>query len=153
MDFSFDKDLEEMLNKLSSSSVPQWGKMQVVEMLEHLRQGIELSMRDEDRQLLIPEEKVASYQRFLISDKPFMRHAPKPSDYDRYAQAGLSSDIDAAKERLRQAVAKLQEFYTNNPGFSAVHPNFGRLDVSLWLALHKKHFMHHFSQFGLMDFA
>lgn len=153
MDFSFEKDLDTYLTQLRANSQPRWGQMGVVEMLEHLRQGVEMSMESTERALVIPEEKISSYQRFLQSEKPFMRHAPKPADYNKYAEKVEGEDIELAKIRLKEAVVKLHNFYKENPEFTAVHPNFGRLDVPLWLALHKKHFLHHFSQFGLLEFA
>lgn len=153
MENFFNRELPEYLKQLSEESRPLWGSMNVYQMLDHLRQGVDLSLDPAERELLIPEEKVPSYQQFLLSDRPFKRSATKPKEYALYAKEGEIENLEQLKVDLLAAVLRMQVFFEKNPDFASIHPYFGLLDGNLWMHLHKKHFKHHLSQFGLFEFA
>ena len=65
----------------------------------------------------------------------------KPIDFE--------GDFEALKVNLLKAIVKMQVHFEKYPEHKAGHPNFGMLDVELWNYLHKKHILHHFTQFGI----
>jgi oxepin-CoA hydrolase/3-oxo-5,6-dehydrosuberyl-CoA semialdehyde dehydrogenase len=147
----FKEEVPSLLADLQSDSKAAWGRMDVCDMLVHLEGGLKLSMIDEERSLLIPEDKVERYQAFLRSDKSFPANQPKPDEYKNYEPSAES--FMSARKSLLKTLSEFLLFLEKNPDFSTIHPNFGRLDGTLWLNLHRKHFRHHFAQFGLIELS
>lgn len=144
----FTVQVPEILNKLNEDKNPAWGSMTALEMLEHLRVAIEMCLYDSPRNITTPEEKVETYKHFLMSEKPFMQNAPKPAEFDAYPKK--NGDIKRRKLELLKALVKMLRHFEKDPEFSSIHPIFGRLNVEEWTQLHRKHFNHHFTQFGLV---
>lgn len=146
----FMKEVPEMLKNLQADSQAQWGSMTASEMLDHLRRGIELSLRsDIPIEILTPAEKLDSFQNFLKGDRLFIKGSPEPKEFaliDSY-----EGDFEALKMNLMKSLVKMQVHFENNPEHLASHPNFGELGPELWLHLHRKHVLHHFTQFGITN--
>jgi hypothetical protein len=138
-----------ILSKLDLSSVPAWGSMSAQRMVEHLTDGINMSMGKGDFNLEIPEDRVSKMVLFLESDKPMAQNIQvtfaKPDTLLR------NSDLDEAIDEFTLAWVDFEELYENNPDFTALHPYYGNLTYELWKRLHSKHFTHHFNQFGLIE--
>lgn len=141
-------DLPQIIEPLSEDKTPEWGEMTSLEMLEHLRVAVEMCLDDSPREITTPEERLEAYRRFLMSEKPFIENAPKPKEFDDYPKK--NGDINERKMELIKAVKKMINHFESHPEFSSIHPSFGRLNVNEWKHLHKKHFTHHFTQFGLV---
>ena len=144
-------DLSEFLTyleKLSPDSKPSWGNMSAQRMVEHLSDGINMSMGIGDFELEIPEDRIAKMQLFLESDKPMAQNIQvsfaKPDAPLRNA------DLDDAIDEFTLAWVDFEELYENQLEFTALHPYYGILDFEQWKRLHSKHFTHHFNQFGLI---
>lgn len=145
-------DLSEFLTyleKLSSESKPSWGNMSAQRMVEHLTDGINMSMGIGDFELEIPEDRIAKMQLFLESDKPMAQNiqvsfAPPNTPL-------RNSDLDAAIDEFTLAWVDFEELYENEPTSSAMHPFYGILNFDQWKRLHSKHFTHHFQQFDLIQ--
>lgn len=145
----FKEEVPVLLAALQPNGRAAWGTMNPIEMLAHLDAGLRISMEDVERPILIPEDKIDRYQAFLRSDKSFPPGSPKPKEYAQYELSFES--LEAAKQQLIQSLQNFLQFWEDHPNFSSVHPNFGRLDKRHWMHLHRKHFRHHFVQFGLME--
>lgn len=143
-------ELPALLCELQVNTKPAWGRMSATEMLVHIEAGLLMSSIDEERELLIPEEKAERYQAWLRSSKPFPEGSQKPAEFLKYETA--IADFEEAKERFKKTLKEFLEFMEAHPDFSSIHPNFGRLDVRTWLHLHRKHFRHHLKQFGLINY-
>lgn len=137
-----------VLSKLEDSSIPSWGKMSAQRMVEHLTDGINMSMGNGDFQLEIPEDRVMKMVEFLDSDKPMAQNIQvsfaKPDTPHR------NVDLDEAIDEFTLAWVDFEELYENQPDFLALHPYYGNLNFEHWKRLHSKHFTHHFNQFGLI---
>lgn len=144
----FTEELPSIIKSLKEEDNPSWGEMSSLEMLEHLRVAIEMCLDDIPREITTPEEKLEAFRRFLMSEKPFMQNAPKPAAFNDYPEK--NGDINKRKMELLKAVVKMMAHFERYPEFSSIHPSFGRLNVDQWKQLHKKHFTHHFTQFGLV---
>jgi hypothetical protein len=144
-------DLESFLNilsKLEKSSTPSWGSMSAQRMVEHLTDGINMSMGNGNYELEIPEDRVTKMVLFLESDKPMAQNIQvsfaKPDTPLRNA------DLEEAIDEFTLAWVDFEELNENQPDFTAIHPYYGNLNFEQWKRLHSKHFTHHFIQFGLL---
>lgn len=137
-----------VLSKLEETSRPKWGNMSAQRMVEHLTDGINMSMGIGDFQLEIPEDRVSKMVQFLDSDKPMAQNIQvsfaKPDTPLR------NVDLEEAIDEFTLAWVDFEELYENQPDFSALHPYYGNLNFEQWKRLHSKHFTHHFNQFGII---
>jgi oxepin-CoA hydrolase/3-oxo-5,6-dehydrosuberyl-CoA semialdehyde dehydrogenase len=60
------------------------------------------------------------------------------------------ADLDTAKAALIQAYDDFHSFFKENPEATTKNAVFGELNYFEWKLLNRKHFMHHFEQFGLL---
>jgi len=66
------KEFISLLERIPFDKTPEWGSMTVQQMIEHFADVFRLaSGKFPNRKLVIPEEKLAASQAFLMSDKPF----------------------------------------------------------------------------------
>lgn len=137
------------LSRLKPTQQPAWGQMSPVQLLDHLRASMVLSTRDEPRELSVPESKLPAMRAFLFSDKPMPRAAPKPDIFSTEERPD-ATDFAATRQQVEDARQMMLAQFDEQPDFSSVHPNFGRLDVAGWLRMHHKHFYHHLQQYGLL---
>ena len=147
-----ESDLESflsILNKIEVSSKPLWGAMHAQRMVEHLSDGVNMSMGKGDFQLEIPEDRVAKMVQFLDSDKPMAQNIQV--SFAKADTALRNLDLEEAIDEFTLAWVDFEEFYENNPDFTALHPYYGNLNFEQWKRLHSKHFTHHFNQFGLIE--
>ncbi len=134
------------LNKLTPGTRPEWGKMDVGQMLAHLNVQFEMAYSD-----LHP--KATGIKKFLltlfvkngvVNEKPY----PKNS---RTAPAFIQisgKDFNLEKERLIDFINKTQklgeEHFEGKESLS-----FGVLTPREWNNSFVKHIDHHFKQFGV----
>ena len=142
------KDASAALAKLEANPKPEWGSMSAEEMVEHLIAAVKISLDDVPRKITTPEEKLEPFKKFLMSDRSFARDLPKPKEFDDYQ--AKNGDIKAKKTELLKCVKEMLQYFEKHPNHSSIHTSFGRLNVEEWKHLHKKHFTHHFQQFGLL---
>lgn len=135
------------LNKLAENQSPNWGNMTAIGMVEHLTDMIYMSMGNSEDKLLIPEEKIESMQRFLLSDKPMAKNVEVP--FAPKERNHRNDEIELAIDEFVDAYLAFQEYYSENPEQKNLHPYYGYLDKGLWERLHSKHFSHHFEQFNI----
>ena len=137
-----------LLEKLSIHTKPNWGNMSAQRMVEHLTDGIKMSMGEGDFKLEIPEDRVSKMVLFLDSDKPMAQNIQV--SFALPETPLRNTDLDEAIDEFTLTWVDFEELYENNPDFKALHPYYGNLNYEQWLRLHSKHFTHHFSQFGLI---
>jgi len=143
-------DLPEILvrlNKLSPSTTPLWGTFTAQQMVEHLIDGLSMSIGKLKIPLEVSLERAEKSKQFLYSDAPF-GHDIKVNFVDinnpmRY------DDLDLAIDELSLAFLAFTEYNEVNPDQLHLHPYFGLLTHEEWRLLHQKHFTHHFEQFGI----
>jgi hypothetical protein len=144
-------DLESFLNilsKLEESSTPSWGSMSAQRMVEHLTDGINMSMGNGNYVLEIPEDRVAKMVQFLDSDKPMAQNIQV--SFAKPDTALRNADLEEAIDEFTLGWVDFEELNENQPDFTAIHPYYGNLNFEQWKRLHSKHFTHHFNQFGLL---
>ncbi|WP_417603399.1 DUF1569 domain-containing protein [Owenweeksia hongkongensis] len=144
----FRGEVAPVLAKLNADTKPEWGSMNAEEMVEHLIAGVSISMEDAPRKITTPEDKLEVFKKFLMSDRPFGKDLPRPKEFDDYPTK--NGDINGKKVELLKRIEEMLQYFEKHPYHSAIHSSFGRLNVEEWKHLHKKHFTHHFLQFGLL---
>lgn len=137
------------LNALKADTPALWGKMNALQMIEHLIEFVGLSYEKIIFPLCVPEDMVEKYQAFLFSEKMFRENTKAPTQVmpeepipTRY------TSISEAIDELQIAVDQFFNYFKDNPERKTMHPAFGWLDHSGWMVLHYKHFHHHLRQFG-----
>lgn len=138
-------ELGERLRSLSTSSNRNWGTMDVVGMLEHLRLSASMALGDNE----LPSANKRAFQVFPLKHLilyvfPFPKDAP--------TAPGLKPEsIDPSSfEDKRKTVLELLERIGTGPreGVGPEHPLFGKLTRKEWGVCTYKHTDHHLKQFG-----
>lgn len=138
-------DIIGRINKLSPSSVPLWGKMNVSQMLAHCQRPLEVAMGEHQlkRNLFgILFGKMA--KKTLVSDKPYKRGLPTAPSFI------IKDDRDFEKEKSR-LVQLISRFSSGGKSVLTPHPHpfFGPMTVEEWDKSQWKHLDHHLQQFGV----
>ncbi len=147
-----DLDIEfiiQQLERLNQETQPKWGKMSAQRMIEHLSDSVRISTGKSSFPLEIPEDRIGRMQDFLRSDKPMMKNVEVPFATEntplRHEEMALAID------ELVLELIDFEDYYGEDEKKTALHPYYGHLNYDLWILLHKKHFSHHFAQFGLIE--
>lgn len=144
--------IQKLLNGLTENSQPVWGKMSAQAMIEHLEQGVLVSMGEPEAETCYtPEDHLEKWQDSLYG------HRAMPKDFnapfmpeDGSVPAFVHKNLDAAKTSFIENLKKFVVYYKENPEAEHMNYVFGKLNKEMWELLHKKHFTHHFEQFGLL---
>ena len=133
------------IEKLSSSSQRQWGKMNVEQMLSHLNSFLETALNlNSPKRLLIGRILGSFFKSRYISKKRFSMNSPTHKNY-------IFTDIrDFEKERAK-SIQLIKQFFDGGISkcTSKPHSFFGKLTPEEWAIAQWKHFDHHLRQFGV----
>ncbi len=134
------------IEKLSSNTTPQWGKMDVAQMLAHCNVTYELVYEN-------IHPKPNAFKRFIlkllvkplvVNEKPYKKGSPTAPEFL------IKSDKDfvTEKQRLINHINKTQELGQNYFEGKESH-SFGVLTGQEWNNMFYKHLDHHLTQFGV----
>lgn len=134
------------LDKLTSNTQPQWGKMNVGQMLAHLNVAYEMAYGEK-------QVKNGAFAKFMlkkfvkpivVGDKPYKKNS-------RTAPAFLMTDskeFEREKSRLIEFIHKTEQhgasYFEGKESAS-----FGPCTSKEWSNMFYKHLDHHFTQFGV----
>lgn len=146
------KDAIEILSKASPESPAVWGKMNLLQTVDHLTEFFNVSAGKIIFPIVTPTEQLPLYKAFLLSDKLFRQNTKAPesiiADEPRPAK---HTDLKTAIDFLKESVTAFEEFFSTNKLKTIAHPVFGELNYDEWILLHYKHVHHHLKQFDLID--
>ena len=143
--------LMKRLNKLPSTAVAKWGKMNSQQMVEHLSLIFSASSNKIKATLAIPEEYLPKAKEFLWSDKEFRENTKAPSALVPEEPVPLNhATMPLALLELQGELDYFFKYFEENPGIKTMHPAFGELNFEEWIQGHYKHVVHHLRQFGLL---
>ena len=146
--FEFIED--SLLEKLSIDTKPVWGTMTAQHMIEHLVQTLKASNGNSPiNDCMNPPEKFPILKKILLSNRPLPKgfvntivgEGLKPLQFE---------NLDSAKNELKKEVNFFFNYFNQHPSEKPNNPTFGPLNYEEWIVFHKKHFMHHYTQFGLI---
>ena len=151
MFINFD-DKENLISKLKTLKIdqqPEWGIMTPQHMVEHLIVTTKLSNGGLSVPCRIPVEQIPQYKAFLLESDQEMQKGIKANGMEGLLDLRYPS-LEASIEKLEEEIDKFNTFFENNPDAKITNPVLAEIGYEDWKTFHKKHYTHHFKQFGLM---
>lgn len=143
------ESIESRLETLHEGSDRQFGIMSPQHMVEHLILTVKLSYGRIKIPEFEPNEKQLMQKQALIySEIQFPRGIRAPGLGDQLLDLRFP-DLSTTKLELLKSINDYNSFFKENPDTLTTHPRFGKLNHDEWERFHKKHFEHHFEQFGI----
>lgn len=142
-----DKDLLiDRINRLTPSTSPLWGKMQVAQMLAHCNLLPFGMIYDTSRPGLNPFVKLILklfVKPVAAGNKPYKKNSSTGPNF----KITTEKNFDEEKQRL---IAYIEQTYQLGPDyFLDKESPFGKLTKTEWTNLFFKHLNHHLTQFGV----
>ncbi|HMQ70684.1 MAG TPA: DUF1569 domain-containing protein [Ignavibacteria bacterium] len=134
------------INKLKPDSQPQWGKMDVAQMLAHSNVGYEMVYDNIHPHPNAFMKLILKYlvKNKVVGEKPYSRSMKTAPQF----LISNPKNFEAEKKRLIDYVNKTQmlgaDYFDNKDSGS-----FGLLSKTEWNNLFYKHLDHHLKQFGV----
>lgn len=138
------------LDKLTEEHTPQWGILTPQHMVEHLEFFLQMAMGKVDTEVITPEKRIERFKESLFNYRAMPRSFDHPLLKEKELEELRFANLSEAKAGLLSAIDDYETFFKDNPGIETPNTVFGMLDKQLWDLMHRKHFHHHFSQFGLV---
>ncbi len=139
------------LQQLDPATPPQWGKMNVQQMIEHyagdaLRNA---NGRLKFENIVTPAEHLGKLREFLMSEKPFKENTKNLLMGEEPATLRYRT-VQASIGALKEELICFFEVYEKTPELIIRNPFFGDLDFEQNVQLLHKHALHHLKQFGVV---
>ena len=146
------KNIQKILTNLTENSERKFGEMSPQLMVEHLEEVLRngfgnLKSADFPE---IPEEKMELLQDWIYTNDKIRPGAKYPLLKEGDVLEMKYKNLDQAKEKLLETLKEFLIYYRENPSAEHFHPRFGTLNKEMMELFHRKHFTHHFEQFGLI---
>jgi len=134
------------IEKLTSGSQRQWGKMSGAQMLAHCNASLETALgRNVIPQVPYVSRLIGKMMRpGVMGPKPFAKNSPTDKSYIFKTQL----DFEEQKARAKNSVKTFSE---GGPPACTTHPHpfFGHFSPGEWALFQWKHLDHHLRQFGV----
>lgn len=137
-----------LLLSIPADKNPSWGKMNAIQMIEHMSYAFRQANGKDVYEIVTPEENLPRMHAFMMSDKPFRENTPNQLLPDEPATPKHET-ITAATEELKKEIAHFFEVFGAQPDKKITNPFFGVLGYEEWVQLLYKHCWHHLRQFGI----
>ncbi len=144
------KSVSQALSLLKEDTKPKWGKMTAQEMVEHLRNLMEVAVGNRHMDIVTPEEHLEKYQESLYNHRAMPKNFKAPYLKDGVPLEPQFENFEAARKGFIEAYAAFEQYHKEHPDAVFNHAVFGPCDKELWDLQNRKHFTHHFLQFGLV---
>ncbi|GGE24606.1 phenylacetic acid degradation bifunctional protein PaaZ [Psychroflexus planctonicus] len=147
-----DKDfIESKLNSLTEEAEAKWGMMTPQHMVEHLEMGLRIATGEiSDFEVATPDEYIEKVQETLYNYEKMPQGYKMPLMKKDELEDLKHENLDEAKKALLEAYETYEVFFRENPDTTTKNAVFGELTAFEWKLLNRKHFNHHFEQFGLI---
>jgi hypothetical protein len=133
------------IDKLTSTSQAQWGKMNVAQMLAHCNVSMETAMGQHNMKRVFIGRLIAPFlKKRVLGDKPFAKNSPTDKSYIFPSDLNFQEQKAKAKDSLLQFFQGGASKCTTYP-----HPFFGKFSPVEWAIFQWKHIDHHLRQFGV----
>ncbi|HMW67490.1 MAG TPA: DUF1569 domain-containing protein [Chitinophagaceae bacterium] len=137
------QEIEDRINRLTSQSLPKWGKMNVAQMLAHLQEPMAIALDGKSVKVnWLMKMIFPLFKSKLWDDKPYKQNLPTSPSFITY---GSEKDFEKEKHGLLNMVNR----FTEANILSDRHPVFGKLTKENWSKATWKHIDHHLQQFGV----
>jgi len=139
-----------MVNGLTETTKPQWGLMTAQHLLEHFEYFNLIALGKVEADLLTPEKHLETYQDSLWNYTPMDKNYQHPIFRKGEVEDLRHGSFEDAKTAFLTSQIQLDTFFEEDPESTVFNPVFGDLDKYQLGLLQRKHFNHHFTQFGLI---
>ncbi len=137
------EEIIDRINKLSLQTQPQWGKMNVAQMLAHLQQPIGVAEGVHKLPRTLFGRIFGSIAKpIFYNENPFKRNLPTDPSF---VMIGSEKDFETEKRKLLEMISN----FTDKNIVNEVHPFFGKMTKEQWSMGTWKHLNHHLQQFGV----
>jgi hypothetical protein len=135
------------LNKLTSTTKPQWGKMNAAQMLGHLNVPYDIAYgkRVPKKSGFFGKLMLNLFvKNIVVGEKPYSKNSPTSPDFI------VADERDFEKEKAL-FISNLKDTESNGSAFFDGKESgaFGVLTSNQWSTQFYKHLDHHFTQFGI----
>ena len=143
--------LEQKLDLLHENTQPHWGKMTAQHMIEHLEFSLNIAKGDiQDFEVATPEEHLDKVQETLYNYEKMPKNYNMPLMKTDSLENLRHPNLDTAKTAFLQTYEDFHKYFKSNPNVMTKNAVFGELNYFEWKLLNRKHFYHHFEQFGII---
>ena len=143
-DSSAYNEVLDRLNKLTTESQRQWGKMNVGQMLAHCNEAFRSSLAKMPKRMLMGYLFGWLAKPLFFGPKPYKKSLPTAPNF-------IIKDERNFEEEKKQLTELVTQFHQADPALTAskVHPFFGKMTAEQWGKGMWKHLDHHLQQFGV----
>ena len=144
-DTSAYNEIQERVDLLSENSQPQWGKMNVAQMLSHCKNplAVALGKKSLKKPNLFMRLLYKSFKSAMYNDTPWKKNLATPKEY----KVDSPKVFQTEKSELKELLAAFYE--QRSRGEWDPHPSFGHFTHDQWGQLQYKHMDHHLRQFDV----
>ncbi len=142
--------IREHLDRLKEETQPLWGILSAQHMVEHLEFFLQMAMGKVETDIATPDKHLEKVQASLYNYEPMPKEYQQPLLSKGATEDLRYTNLEEAKLALLKAYDDFESYYDANPEVQNPNTVFGMLDKELWDLLNRKHFNHHFQQFGLL---
>jgi hypothetical protein len=130
------------INSLNENSTPQWGKMNVSQMMKHCTQWDEMALgKKRYKQSFLGKLFGKRALKDMMKDEPMKKNLPTVPSFI------IKENTDVAEEKKKWI--KLLDEYQHFSNENFIHPFFGAMTKEQTGHVVYKHIDHHLRQFGV----
>lgn len=145
----FDKQTQDIMlarvNKLTSTSQRQWGKMSVSQMLKHMSVAFAVPVN----KIQVPKDSLYAFSANPFARWLLIRVITKWPKNMLPAPESFRVNNDPEFEATKKEFVQIYSDFLNASDFSGCHPVFGVMSKELWGEAMYIHLNHHLEQFGV----
>jgi len=134
------------INTLTPSTEPDWGKMNVSQMLAHTNVTYEMLFETKHKKPGAVKKLLlkAFVKSVVVSEKPYKKNNPTAPEFKIVGER----DFEEEKKRLIDYLNRTQKLGRDHFDNKESH-SFGKLSAEEWNNMFYKHIDHHLTQFGV----
>lgn len=137
------QEIIDRINKLTPQTNPQWGKMNVAQMLAHVQKPIGIALGTHLPKGSFLLRLIGPLFKSKLWDENPYKHS-LPTD-PTFVMTGEEKDFEKEKSVLLNMINS----FSKETIVSEKHPVFGKLTKDNWSKASWKHLDHHLKQFGV----
>jgi len=134
------------IDKLTVTSQPKWGKMNVAQMLAHLNVAYDYSQGKKKAKInpILKFILKTFIKKSVVGNKPYTKNGKTPSYFLITEEKEFDKEKAALLVNMKWVFEKGEAYFQDRPTAS-----FGKLKAQEWSNLYQKHLDHHLTQFGV----
>jgi oxepin-CoA hydrolase/3-oxo-5,6-dehydrosuberyl-CoA semialdehyde dehydrogenase len=142
--------LKSKISQLKEDTIPKWGIMTSQHMIEHMEYMYDMAIGKIETEIATPTKHLEKYEDSLWNYIAMPERVNHPNLKVGETEDLRYGSLDEAIKALFTAYDNYEKFFEENPGVKTKNAVFGNLDKFHWDLLSRKHYHHHFKQFGLV---